>query len=230
MNAAVRPIGLLAVSSFAMAFAAPSAIAGSVVPGRLDPAAAIGIQLEQPAATAPRAGTVLQAVVVASDRFSTFGFAGAQVGDRVSVTVLTTGQRWSVQNLRTGALQTVGMVNQKLATLPTTPAIQQPAVAANKLINQTLAAAPTAPAVPIIARASADGADVVVAWWGVRGAVSFEIFRTTDPAQPATRLAQLSNTSLGYRDKRAGAGPFHYQVVAVGANGTRSASAWFPFP
>ena len=84
-------------------------------------------------------------------------------------------------------------------------------------------------AAPVISTVHADGTDVVIGWYGVKGATGYEIMRAPDPQQPATKVASLADTSLGYRDRQAGPGPLYYQVVAVGAGGSRMASAWFAF-
>jgi hypothetical protein len=97
-------------------------------------------------------------------------------------------------------------------TVPPAPKIAVPLVAA-----------------PVVSRVFADGTDVVIAWYGVRGAAAYEIVRAPDPQQSPTTVARLSDSSLGYRDKQAGPGPFYYQVVAVGADGSRLASAWTGF-
>ena len=83
MRRTLARTSLLAVPSLMLVFAAPSGTAAQI--HGIDPAAAIGIQLAQPAATAPPVGAVLAAVIVANDRFNSFGFVGAQVGDKVSV-------------------------------------------------------------------------------------------------------------------------------------------------
>ena len=91
------------------------------------------------------------------------------------------------------------------------------------------AAAAPLTAAPVVSRVFADGLDVIVAWYGVKGAVAYEVLRSASPAQPAATVVKLPNTSLGYRDKQAGSGPLYYQVVAVGADGTRLSSPWVPF-
>lgn len=83
---------------------------------------------------------------------------------------------------------------------------------------------------PIIQSASADGADVLVAWSGVKSAPGgYEVWRAATPQQRPIRVGAVSATLLNYRDKQPGAGPFYYQVVAVGSGGTRAASPWFGF-
>jgi hypothetical protein len=98
--------------------AGPEARAGSIIKGGIDPAAAMGIQLDQPATTVGQKGTAIYGVIAAQDRFNTYGFADARPGDKVAITVITPGQQWSVQNLRTGVVQTVGMTEGKLAPAP----------------------------------------------------------------------------------------------------------------
>jgi hypothetical protein len=82
---------------------------------------------------------------------------------------------------------------------------------------------------PTVSSVFADGPDVVVGWYGTKGAAGYEVLRAADPQQAATTVAKLSNTSLGYRDKKANTGPHYYQIVAVGAHGSRLASKWIPF-
>lgn len=81
---------------------------------------------------------------------------------------------------------------------------------------------------PIIQSASANGADVVVAWSGVQSAPGgYEVWRAASPQQRPIRVGAVSASLLNYRDKQPGAGPFYYQVVAVGKGGSRAASPWF---
>ncbi len=83
---------------------------------------------------------------------------------------------------------------------------------------------------PIVQSASASGADVLVAWSGVPSAPGgYEIWKAATPKQRATRVGAVSQSTLTYRDKQAGLGPFYYQVVAVGSGGSRAASTWFGF-
>jgi hypothetical protein len=83
---------------------------------------------------------------------------------------------------------------------------------------------------PTVKSASADGADVLVTWSGVRSAPGgYEVWRAPTPQQRPTRVAAVASTLLSARDKQAGTGPFYYQVVAVGAGGSRAASPWFGF-
>jgi hypothetical protein len=57
----------------------------------------------------------------------------------------------------------------------------------------------------------------------------YEIWRTANPKQRPSRVGAVSAGMLDYRDKQAGAGPFYYQIVAIGAGGSRAASSWFGF-
>jgi len=83
---------------------------------------------------------------------------------------------------------------------------------------------------PTVKSASADGADIVVSWSAVKSAPGgYEVWRAPNPQLRPTRVGALSSSTLSFRDKAAGAGPFSYQVVAVGAGGSRAASAWFAF-
>jgi hypothetical protein len=81
---------------------------------------------------------------------------------------------------------------------------------------------------PVVRRATMSGADVVLSWSGVKSAPGgYEVWRTPNPRQRPSRVAALDATTLTYRDKQAGVGPFYYQVVAIGRGGTRAASGWF---
>ncbi|HEX6822503.1 MAG TPA: membrane dipeptidase [Candidatus Sulfotelmatobacter sp.] len=81
---------------------------------------------------------------------------------------------------------------------------------------------------PVIQSATGNGADVVVTWSAVQSAPGgYEVWRTATPGQRPIRVGAISPTLLTYRDKQPGAGPFYYQVVAIGRGGTRAASAWF---
>lgn len=81
---------------------------------------------------------------------------------------------------------------------------------------------------PVIQSATSNGADVVVAWSGVESAPGgYEVWRAANPQQRAMRVGAVSASMLNYRDKQPGAGPFYYQVVAIGKGGTRAASPWF---
>ncbi len=83
---------------------------------------------------------------------------------------------------------------------------------------------------PTVQSANADGTDVILSWSAVKSAPGgYEVWRAKNPSQRPIRVGALSPTILNYRDKQAGSGPFYYQVVAVGAGGTRAASAWFGF-
>jgi len=95
-----------------MAFAAGPPING------LNPSAAMGIQLAQPATTMQKAGTVLEGVVASQSRFNELGGAGAKVGDKLQITVIVPDKVWSVKNLRTGVTQKVGVVGDKLSQIP----------------------------------------------------------------------------------------------------------------
>ena len=83
---------------------------------------------------------------------------------------------------------------------------------------------------PTVQSATPDGTDVVVSWTAVKSAPGgYEVWRATNPSQRPMRVGAVSPTILNYRDKQAGSGAFYYQVVAVGAGGTRAASAWYGF-
>jgi hypothetical protein len=81
--------------------------------------------------------------------------------------------------------------------------------------------------IPTFASVTGDGAGVSFSWWAVRGATGYELLRTPDPQQKPATIASLPNTTLGYRDTQAGAGPLYYQLVALGPGGSRSGGAWF---
>lgn len=83
---------------------------------------------------------------------------------------------------------------------------------------------------PIVKSATADAGDVLVAWSGVLSAPGgYEVWRAPTPQQRATRVGAVSSSALSYRDKQAAAGPFYYQIVAVGSGGSRAASPWFAY-
>jgi hypothetical protein len=83
---------------------------------------------------------------------------------------------------------------------------------------------------PTVKSASADGADIVISWSAVKSAPGgYEVWRAPNPQLRPIRVGALSSSTLSYRDKAAGAGPFSYQVVAIGAGGSRAASGWFAF-
>ena len=79
----------------------------------------------------------------------------------------------------------------------------------------------------MFAGVSGDGTSVGFSWWAVKGATRYELLKTPDPSQPPTTVATLPSTTLGYRDPQGGTGPVYYQLVAVGANGSRTPGAWF---
>jgi microsomal dipeptidase-like Zn-dependent dipeptidase len=87
--------------------------------------------------------------------------------------------------------------------------------------------APSSALVPTFAGVNGDGTSVGFSWWAVKGAMGYELLRTPDPQQKPTTVATLSNTTLGYRDPQPGTGPLYYQLVAIGAGGTRTPGAWF---
>lgn len=83
---------------------------------------------------------------------------------------------------------------------------------------------------PIVKSATADAGDVLVGWSGVLSAPGgYEVWRAPSPQQRPTRVGAVSSSALSYRDKQAAAGPFYYQVVAVGSGGSRAASPWFAY-
>jgi hypothetical protein len=81
-----------------------------------------------------------------------------------------------------------------------------------------------------VTSAVADGLDVIVTWSAVQSAPGgYEVWRTADLQRAPVRVAAVSGKTLTCRDKQAGAGPFYYRVVAIGAGGSRAVSAWLPF-
>ena len=77
---------------------------------------------------------------------------------------------------------------------------------------------------------SSSGTDALIAWNAAKGATGYEVMRTADPAQAPAKIATLSSTSLGYRDKQIAAGTtYYYQIVSVAADGTRAASGLYKF-
>jgi hypothetical protein len=96
--------------------------------------------------------------------------------------------------------------------------------------TQSAAAAGAGLAPPAGIVVNASFGDAVVAWNAANGAASYEVLRTTDPVQTPVKLATLSSTSLGYRDKQAGGGAIlYYQVVSVAVDGSRAPSAFVKF-
>lgn len=82
-------------------------------------------------------------------------------------------------------------------------------------------------AVPTFATAGGDGTTASFSWWAVKGAVHYELVKTPDPSQTPTTVATMPAGTLGGRDPHAGPGPAYYQLVAIGADGSRTPGAWF---
>ena len=81
---------------------------------------------------------------------------------------------------------------------------------------------------PTIQSAGVDGADVVVTWSAVpKPPGGYEVWRTA--LFTSIRVGAVSGDTLSYRDTKASADSYYYQVVAVGAGGRRAASPWVPF-
>lgn len=95
-------------------------------------------------------------------------------------------------------------------------------------------AAPVSPAsvpsvplgVPQLAKVDGDATGVGLAWWAVKGAVQYQVLRAADPQGTASVRSTLPSGTLGYRDTLSANPAAWFQVVAIGADGARSASAW----
>jgi len=81
--------------------------------------------------------------------------------------------------------------------------------------------------VPTFAAVGGDGSTVSFSWWSVRGAVRYELVKTPDLSQTPTTVATIPAGTLGGRDPHGGPGPAYYQLVAIGADGSRTPGAWF---
>ena len=80
---------------------------------------------------------------------------------------------------------------------------------------------------PVFARVQGDGEGVNFSWWAVKGAtVGYKLLRAPDPQSTPQTVATLPIGTLGARDEHPAAGAAYYQLVALGAGGARSASAW----
>jgi len=82
------------------------------------------------------------------------------------------------------------------------------------------------PGVPLFAKVEGDATDVGLAWWAVKGAAQYEVRRAADPQGTASVRSTLPAGTLGYRDTLPANPAAWFQLVAIGADGARSASAW----
>lgn len=80
--------------------------------------------------------------------------------------------------------------------------------------------------VPLFAKVEGDATGVGLAWWAVKGAVQYEVRRATDPQGTVSVRSTLPSGTLGYRDTLPANPAAWFQLVAIGADGARSAGAW----
>jgi hypothetical protein len=80
--------------------------------------------------------------------------------------------------------------------------------------------------VPQFAKVEGDATRVNLAWWAVKGAAQYEVLRAADPRGTASVRSTLPAGTLGYRDTLPAMPPAYFALVAIGADGARSAGAW----
>jgi len=80
--------------------------------------------------------------------------------------------------------------------------------------------------VPLFAKVDGDATGVGLAWWAVKGAAQYQVLRAPDPQGTASVRSTLSAGTLGYRDTLPANPAAYFQLVAIGADGARSAGAW----
>ena len=102
------------------------------------------------------------------------------------------------------------------------------AVAISRALGASPETATLALGTPMFAKVQGTGTAVNFAWWSVRGATGgYQVLRAPDPGAAPTILANVPAGTLGYTDAHSALGTQYYQLVALGANASRSVSAWF---
>lgn len=83
------------------------------------------------------------------------------------------------------------------------------------------------PGTPAFAAINGDGQKIGFAWWAVKGAtLGYELLRASDPQAAPTSIATVAAGTLGATDAHPAATGAYYQLVALGAGGTRTSSTW----
>jgi len=83
---------------------------------------------------------------------------------------------------------------------------------------------------PTVTGVTANGAGATVSWSTVQpSAGGFEVWRTADPAKPPSRIGSVPSGTTTFIDRQLTGASNYYQVVALGAGGTRAASPLYAF-
>ena len=80
--------------------------------------------------------------------------------------------------------------------------------------------------VPQVAKVDGDATGVGLAWWATKGAVQYQVLRASDPQGAASVRSTLPAGTLGYRDVLPANPAAWFRLVAIGADGARSAGVW----